>query len=155
MKNRQEVIMNPITKEVYSEVYSILNLYGNEYINKLPSNLYKLIQEERKKDYNPVYVDSLRLNEQNIKKESISMIALFHLKYWSESEEERAELKRIFKENQEKHDNEIRNKYNPDDIFHKKTDFNTNINEEVSLVEYKIPIWKKLINKIKNLFKIK
>ena len=33
--------MNIKTKEIYSEVYQVLNLLGNEYIDKLPTSLIK------------------------------------------------------------------------------------------------------------------
>lgn len=33
--------MNVATQEMYSEVYSILNLLGNSYIAKLPKSLFK------------------------------------------------------------------------------------------------------------------
>ena len=35
------------TKEIYSEVYGILNMLGNNYIMKLPSSLYKMIEEKK------------------------------------------------------------------------------------------------------------
>lgn len=38
--------MNVATQEMYSEVYSILNLLGNSYIAKLPKSLFKMIEEE-------------------------------------------------------------------------------------------------------------
>ena len=34
------------TKEIYSEVYSILDLLGDKYIKRLPKNLYNLIKNE-------------------------------------------------------------------------------------------------------------
>ena len=37
--------MNTKTKEIYSEVYSVLNMLGNDYINKIPDNLYKMIKQ--------------------------------------------------------------------------------------------------------------
>ena len=33
------------TKETYSEVYSILNMLGENYITKIPSKLYQMIKE--------------------------------------------------------------------------------------------------------------
>lgn len=77
------------TKEIYSEVYGILNMLGNNYIMKLPSSLYKMIEEEKSNEYNPKYDSEVSLEEQNIRRESISMIALFHLNYWCCSNEEK------------------------------------------------------------------
>ena len=69
--------MDTKTKEIYSEVYGILNMLGKNYIEKLPSNLYKMIKQEKINEYNPQYDSSIALEQQNIKKESLSMIALF------------------------------------------------------------------------------
>ena len=64
--------MNIKTKEIYSEVYQVLNLLGNEYIYKLPTNLINMLKEKREINYNPQYTDDIPLNEQNIKKETRS-----------------------------------------------------------------------------------
>ena len=93
--------MNVATQEMYSEVYSILNLLGNSYIAKLPKSLFKMIEEEKSSTYNPQYREDQSLNEQNIKRESLSMIALFHLNYWCNSDEEKEQLKQLFKNNEE------------------------------------------------------
>ena len=39
--------MNVKTKEIYSEVYQVLNLVGNEYIDKLPSSLVNMVKDKR------------------------------------------------------------------------------------------------------------
>ena len=71
--------MNIKTKEIYSEVYQILNLLGNDYIDKLPTRLINMLREKREINYNPEYTDDIPLNEQNIKKETMSIIALLYL----------------------------------------------------------------------------
>lgn len=144
------------TKEIYSEVYSVLNMLGDSYITKLPSSLYKMIKEEKLNEYNPYYDSSIELEQQNIRKESISMIALFHLNYWCSSSEEKQKLKELFKDNEVKYQKELREKYNPDNIFKKQTrEKNTNIekpeNTPTELIEYKesfFTIFKRFIFRI-------
>ena len=147
--------MNVGTQEMYSEVYSILNLLGSSYITKLPKSLFKMIEEEKSSTYNPQYREDQSLNEQNIKRESLSMIALFHLNYWCNSDEEKEQLKQLFKNNEEKHQAEIREKYNPDNLFKnnkQETIQEANVNSNnLAIVEYKESILKKFINKIKSL----
>ena len=146
------------TKETYSEVYSILNMLGENYIIKLPSKLYHMIKEEKSNEYNPQYDFRIALEQQNIKKEALSMIALFHLNYWCDSQEEKQELKDLFKENEIKYQAELREKYNPDNIFKNRnnsTQKEESIeNESVALIEYKENIFKKMINKILKFFKL-
>ena len=150
--------MNVDTQEMYSEVYSILNLLGNNYIAKLPKSLFKMIEEEKSSTYNPQYSEDKSLNEQNIKRESLSMIALFHLNYWCNSNEEKEQLKQLFKNNEEKHQAEIRKKYNPDNLFKNRrqeitTESQPFIND-VAIVKYKEKNFlQKIFDKIKYLFK--
>ena len=142
-----------VTKEIYSEVFSVLNLLGDDYIKKLPTKLYSMIKEEKLNTYNPKYVAEKTLVEQNIKKESLSMIALFHLNYWCTSEEEKENLKKIFENNERKYQEELTNKYNPNNIFKNKTqeikkiELNT---DEKSIKPYKENIFKKIFHKIFN-----
>lgn len=148
--------MNVQTQEIYSEVYSILNLLGERYIKKLPVSLFNMIEEEKRQDYNPKYDSKINLEQQNIKRETLSMIALFHLNYWCNSDEEKNELKILFKTNEEKHQAKIREKYNPDNLFkkHSLQQEENVITNEVSMVEYKEPLFKRIINKIKIIFHI-
>lgn len=111
--------MNRKTKEIYSEVYQVLNFLGNEYIDKLPKSLFNMLEKKRDINYEPKYTEDIPLNKQNIKKETISIIALLHLNYWCENENEKFELKQIFKNNEDMYENELRKKYNPDNIFKK------------------------------------
>ena len=143
--------MNRKTKEIYSEVYQVLNFLGNEYIDKLPKSLFNMLEKKRDINYEPKYTEDIPLNKQNIKKETISIIALLHLNYWCENENEKFELKQIFKNNEDMYENELREKYNPDNIFKKHVQEKI-IKNEVALVEYKESIFKRLINKIKSLF---
>lgn len=150
--------MNVDTQEMYSEVYSILNLLGNSYIDKLPKSLFKMIEEEKSSTYNPQYSEDKSLNEQNIKRESLSMIALFHLNYWCNSNEEKEQLKQLFKNNEEKHQAEIREKYNPDNLFKNRKQENTTESQpfinDVAIVKYKEKNFlQKIFDKIKYLFK--
>ena len=148
--------MNVQTQEIYSEVSSILNLLGESYIKKLPVSLFNMIKEEKRQDYNPKYDSKINLEQQNMKRETLSMIALFHLNYWCNSDEEKNELKTLFKTNEEKHQAEIREKYNPDNLFKKRSTQQEEyvVTKEVAMVEYKEPFLKGIFNKIKRMFHI-
>ena len=143
------------TKEVYSEVYEVLNFLGKEYIDKLPFDLFNMLKEKRDKDYTPWYDENLPLAKQNIKKEALAIIALLHLNYWCENEREKEEIKKILKDNEDKYQEELRKKYNPDDIFKKHISISNTVKEETALVVYKESIFKKIINKIKRVFNLK
>lgn len=151
--------MNIKTKEIYSEVYQVLNLLGNDYIDKLPTSLINMLREKREVNYNPEYTDDIPLNEQNIKKETMSIIALLYLNYWCEDENEKLEVKQILKSNEDNYQLELRERYNPDNIFknykQKSKKVEANIDDETSMIPYKKSIFRKIINKLKSAFHIK
>lgn len=141
--------MNNQAKDIYIEVYSILNLLGEEYINKLPKSIYTII-ENNITDKNQFKYKSLSdIKEDNILKDSINMIALLHLNYWCESEKEKQELNLLFENNRIENENLKRQKYNPDDIFKNRKGQIEAVENSFAIVEYKESIFEK----IKNWFK--
>ncbi len=143
--------MNIKTKEIYSEVYQVLSLLGNEYIDKLPNSLFNMLKEKKNISYTPQYIEDIPLNKQNIKKETLAIIALLHLNYWCDNEKEKLELKQILKNNEDRYQQELRNKYNPEDIF-KKHKQESIVENQLSMIEYKEPLFKRFISKIKSIF---
>lgn len=87
---------------IYSEVYGILDMLGEQYIKSIPQKLYNHIQENRNKEYTPIYDIDKPLEEQNIKKRTAAFICMLHYKYWCETEEEKKEIVDILNENYEK-----------------------------------------------------
>lgn len=108
--------MNTKTKEMYSEVYGILEVLGEKYINKLPKELYELIKKCKLETYSPKYDIETISEDKSIKRETLSMIALFHLNYWCDTEEKQ-ELKNLFKRNDEKNFAIKRTNYNLNNIL--------------------------------------
>lgn len=146
------------TNDIYSEVYSILNLLGDSYINKIPRKALDIIKNERNMNYNPKYDFSIDINSQDIKRETKAMIALLRLSYWCTSEEEKIKLSNQFKENEKRYQELLKAKYNTDNLFKNKNTMK-NIKEEVKtkqifMVEYKEKNFlQKIFDKIKHIFK--
>ncbi len=80
---------------VYSEIYSFIKFLGNEYINKLPQEEYKLIYKNRNKEYNPKYKLSDFKDDRKMLFETKVIILYFLVKYWCESEKEKNVIKQI------------------------------------------------------------
>ena len=106
--------MNQRTKEVFSEVEAIIHALGEEYQKKLPEKLWQTIQQSKLESYTPHYQIETLATEKDIKRESIAMIALFHLNYWCESEEEKEQLKQLLEENERKQKQELKETYRLD-----------------------------------------
>lgn len=146
--------MENTVKDIYSEVYAILNMLGKEYINKLPKNIYNIIKEEKSTEYNPVYATTVALDRQKVKKEAISIIAFLHLNYWCD-EEEKIKLRELFDENEYKFQEELKH-------LEEKEEENDEIQEDdeieigkefLSMIMYKEENFvKKIFNKIRKLF---
>lgn len=81
--------MDENERKMYSEVYSILQLLENKYIEMLPKKLYKIIDDNRDKKYKPNYDGSADLENQNISKEAKAFLILISLKYWMKDEKEK------------------------------------------------------------------
>ncbi len=149
-------MMSDKTRRVYSEVYAFLNIISEEDRNKIPKKLKEMISEERAREYIPVYTFDIPIEEQNISDEAIAMIALLHLNYWCEDEKEKERLNEIFDENEKNYQEDLREKYNPDNLFKNKKNKEEQTTEEqtnsVAMVEYKETLFSKLKEWFKNLF---
>lgn len=140
-----------ISPDVYSEVYSILNLLGDHYIEKIPKSLYKMIEERKNDSYYPKYHFISELNNNNIKKESLSLICLLQKNYWDYS----TNIDEILKNNE----HFINERYNIDNIFKNKVKYEKKENiQEVGLVKIKKDNWyskiMKFFNKLLNKFNL-
>lgn len=140
-------------KDVYSEVYSVLNLLGDYFIEKIPVDTYKMIKEKRNKDYNPIYNLNISLDKQKISRRSLSVIALFDVNYWS-GIERKSILKEMFKQNGIQRQKELSEKYKIEDMFKPIGSENKNTSEEITVKEEK-NIFYKMLDKIKNWLKKK
>ena len=120
-------------KLVYAEVNAVLSNMNKSYINKIPKKLLEVF-EKSGKEYNVKLNPNKPLLEQNLKRETIAILAMINLEYWCKDENHKNKLKEIYTNNTIINENRNREIYNPDDIFEK---INHNENKEVALVEVK------------------
>lgn len=138
---------------IYSEVYSILQCMNQMYINKIPKGCLKLIEENKSNLYNPKYDLKYPLKDQNIKRETLALLALLYLNYWCNSEEEKEGLIQQFKNNEQNYQAELKEKYKTDNIF-KQKELNEKVKKETSIgVIPKEKWYQKFFNFIKRFFK--
>ncbi len=137
-------------EEIYSELYSVLNLLGKSYIEKLPKQLYQLIENSRNPNYLPKYSFNEPLVNQNINKKTISMLALIDLNYWRKDNTEKQELVDILNRNKKMVDEYQSIKYNYDNLFKKDRVVEQKPIQDVKIAKYKENFW----TKIKKILKI-
>lgn len=143
----------------YSEIYEIINILGNEFIEKIPKKLYLLIDNQRDKNYKAdLLTKNGMLDETKISQETIALFAVLNMKYFIEDEEEKARLYNIYEKNEIKYEQELRKKYNPDDIFKNRNQLkieDQKVENETALIEIKENFLTKFIKKLKSFFHIK
>ncbi len=94
------MIDNLNNEEVYSEVYEILNILGDEYINKIPPKLYKEFKEKRKKGYKPqIITQDGKIDDSKISTDAIAIFTFLNIKYFLEDDEDKKRLISILKKN--------------------------------------------------------
>lgn len=147
--------MSDKIRKAYSEVYEILQLLDDEFIDKVPKKFMEFIEKEKDNDYIPNIKPNVSLEEQELLEDTINILAMLKLDYWCENEAEKQELLDILNKNEIEYQQELREKYNPDNLFkNKNKSYDENVKEEKSLVikaEKNFII--KLFEKIKMMFK--
>ena len=121
--------------EASAEINEILKYLPKEEVEKIPSKLREFFKEVSSKDYVTNINPNIPLDKQQIKEKTKDIIALIYRNYWC-SEEERKELDQKLIENDKKFEEELREKYNPDNIF--KNNVTTTKEEESEVKEAKI-----------------
>ena len=121
----------------------------------------ELFKNEKLQEYVPNINPQIPLDEQNLQRKTYAILAMLNLNYWCEDEKEKQELIAIYAENDKKRESELREKYNPDNLFKKKELQEEKLEKEsleenTSLIEYKESnFFKKIINKIISFFRFK
>lgn len=140
-----------IDKKVFSEVYDIIFHMEKELYNKIPKQFIHFIKENKDDNY-IVNIDySKSINEQELLQQTRVMLSLIYRDYLCD-EEERKELLENDKKELKRIEDEIRETYNPDDIFKNKKpeNYDNNLPIEIkrkNLLEKIIEFIKKIIKK--------
>ena len=151
MKNNVEISEYRIAA---TEVACILDYFSEEFKANIPTNFLKFLNEQAIPDYNPNFDFSHGLDRLELRNKTKALLAMIYRNYIC-SEKEKIEYEKILKQNENTYRVELREKYNPDNIFQKdKKEYNTLNNERdnVQLVKYKESKLIKFINWFKTLF---
>lgn len=121
--------------EASAEINEILGYLPTEYVEKIPAKLREFFNKVKKEDYVSKIDPYKQLDEQELKPKTEILLTIIYRNYWC-NEEERAELDKILIENDKKYEEELRERYNPDNIFKKKEI----IEENVETIQENLPI---------------
>ena len=133
-------------RQAYSEVDELLEMLTEEEKKEIPQKLRNFFKEEKDSTYNKNIKANIPIKEQNLKKETLAIMAALYLKYWCKDEAEKQELLEIFAENEKKYQEELREKYNPDSIFknNNKPKKIENKKKKKQITEYKESVFKRI-----------
>ena len=145
---------NIIHSNALYQISEILKYVDDNLKNKIPEKFINYIESNKSKDYNWEIDTNLPLEEQDLLQPTKEILTVIYRNYICNNSE-REELDKVLNENEINYQNELREKYNPDNIFKKR---NKNIepeqveNDTTSIVVYKESFFKKILSKIKLFF---
>lgn len=146
------------TRQAYSEIDEFLGLLSIEQRNEIPQKLRELFAQEKDRNYKKEINLTIPIKEQNLKEETLGIIALLNLEYWCKDNTEKERLKKVYAKNEKEYQIMLQEKFNPDNMFKKKETILENEKEQtqcVQMIEYKESFFKRIINRILEIFKIK
>ena len=144
--------MKEIYKDAFAEVNEILKLMPKSMVEKIPNGFQQIIQDEKSSTYIPNIKEPLE--ECSLLEETTIILALIYRDFLCDKDE-KEKLKLRDAKQIKKAEDELYEKYNPDNLFKNRTpNKSIQVEENVSLVKYEEDKWyKKIWNKILHLFK--
>ena len=145
------------TRQAYSEIDEFLGLLSIEQRNAIPQKLRELFAQEKDTNYKKEINLTIPIKEQNLKEETLGIIALLNLEYWCKDDKEKERLKKVYAQNEKEYQSMLQEKFNPDNMFKKKETVLENEKQQmqcVQMIKYKESFFKRIINRILEIFKI-
>lgn len=117
-------------KIAFAEINELLKYFPQKYIDRIPKKLRDFLKENEYVGHKIEIDLTKKLEEQNLSSETKTLLTLIYRDYWA-TETRKRELDKIFLENDENYEKELKLKFDPDKIFEKNNEKDKDI-----LVEY-------------------
>ncbi len=136
-----------------SEVLDILKHTNKDDVDKISPQFMKFLIENANKEHIPKLDHTKRIKDMGLNEKTIGILSIINTKFWCTPEQ-----KEIFndklKENQRIYEEELRKKYDPNNLFKDmKIKVENNVEDSVAMVEYKEPFLIKVKNWLKRILK--
>lgn len=139
--------------QAYAEILEIIGNMEQHYKDKIPAELIEFFEENKDSNYQYNIDESNENQSMAFSQKTIDLLAMLELKYLA-TETEKELLKNALDKNDIKYQTELRDKYNPDNLF-KNKEIKTKTEETeniVSVVPYKETFFTRIRNWFKNIF---
>ena len=133
-----------------SEVLDILKHTNKDDVDKISPQFMKFLIENANEEYIPKLDHTKRIKDMGLNDKTIGILSIINTKFWC-TPTQRELFNDKLKQNEKIYQENLRKKYNPDDLFKNKKAKVETIENSVAMVEYKELIF----TKIKNWFKRK
>lgn len=143
--------------EAMAETLDILNHTQKEDVDKISPKFMEYLKNNASKTYESNLDHTKKISDMKLKEKTKVILAIIYRQFWCDKEQ-KMEFDKTLKNNELNYQKEIREKYNPDSVLKNRKQENklekTIIKNEISTVKYKESIFKKFIDKIKNIFRV-
>lgn len=140
---------NKIDNITCLEIYIILTEL--QLFERLPKEIQRYIINTKSNDHIFVFEKNMPIQFQTVNKNTMVVLSYLYLKYINENSEVKRKLLDKYKNNEIQYQEELRKKYNPEDLFKNKKESKP---EETSLVEVKKEKWyEKMFSFLRKMFK--
>lgn len=140
-----------------TEVLEVLNYISKEDYNKVPKDVIQVLEKNKKNDMTFLYNPWKDINEQEMSAIGRLMLASFFRDYWATPEQR--EKINSFQNNKRKIiEKEKEERFDTKNLFKTKAEIDEKIEynpEKTDIIVYKDNIFKKILDKIKSIFKSK
>ena len=141
--------------EAITETLDILKHTKKEDVDKISTKFMEYLRANASKTYKPELDHSKKIKDMKLKKKTKAILAIIYRNFWC-NEEQKKEFDIILNNNEIEYQKVLKEMYNPDCLFEKRIkSMEEKKTDEVVMMEYKESIFKRFMNKIKNIFKIK
>lgn len=135
-----------------SEVLDILKHTNKGDVDKISTQFMRFLVENANKEYIPKLDHTKRIKDMGLNEKTIGILSIINAKFWCTSEQ-----KEIFndklKQNQKAYEEELRKKYNPNNLFKDRKIRVEAVEDSVAMVEYKESFLVKIRNCLKRILK--
>ena len=136
----------------FSEAYDIILHMDKELVKKIPEKFIKFVEQNKAENYKTNIDYSKSINQQELQKGTRVILSIIYRDYLCSSEKKK-ELMKNDEDELKRIEQELREKYNPDNLFKKKEKIEETT-ECVEIIEYKEENFLiKLIKKFISFFK--